>query len=84
MTKSQYLKPFLGSAFVEDVSSCINTHDLPVNKCWDHEPHSLTFLYGTPQLLETLGLLQVASLSTAPLPTAPSGVSSRHSDTDKH
>lgn len=57
-------------------------HDLPVNKCWDHEPHSLTFLHGTPQLLKHR-LLKVASLSIVPSSHSSFWSVQSNSDADK-
>lgn len=81
--ESQYLKPFLGSAFGRRV--LLYQHSWP--SCEQMLGPWATF-FDFPSwyssAARSIGLLKVASLSTAPFPTAPSGVSSRHSDADKH
>lgn len=81
--ESQYLKPFLGSAFGRRV--LLYQHSWP--SC-EQMLGPWATLFDFPlwysSAARSIGLLKVASLSTAPLPTAPSGVSSCHSDTGKH
>lgn len=81
--ESQYLKHFLDSAFGRRV--------LLYQHSWPSHEQMLgpwATLFGFPSwyssAAQSTGLLKVASLSAAPLRTAPSGVSSHHSDTDKH
>lgn len=82
--ESQYLKPFLDSAFGRCGLLCYQLS-------WPSREQMLGLwatLFDFPSwessAAQTVGHLKVASLSAAPLPTVPSGVASHHSDTDKH